>query len=221
MAPKSKPSQEVKIDEVFYYIPNIIGYTRILLVGISLYYMKGNPLVFAISYMISCALDALDGFAARYFNQCSKFGAVLDMVTDRCTTTCLLCYLAAVYEPYSIFFQFLISLDISSHYMHMYSSLTSGATSHKQVDENQNFLLRAYYHNKVVLFLVCGFNELFFVGLYLMHEDQYSAYNYLYYWLTCSMAPFFIFKNVLNVIQFMEASKSLARVDVIERSKKN
>lgn len=38
----------------------------------------------------------------------------------RCTTSSLLCYLSLAYPKYAIAFQFLISLDFSSHYMHMY-----------------------------------------------------------------------------------------------------
>ena len=50
----------------------------------------------------------------------SKFGAVLDMVTDRCTTACLLCYLSSAYPSYTFCFQGIISIDLASHYMHMY-----------------------------------------------------------------------------------------------------
>jgi CDP-diacylglycerol--inositol 3-phosphatidyltransferase len=38
----------------------------------------------------------------------------------RCTTSCLLCYLSSAYPDYALAFQFLIALDFSSHYMHMY-----------------------------------------------------------------------------------------------------
>jgi hypothetical protein len=40
----------------------------------------------------------------------------------RCTTSCLLCHLSSAYPEFAILFQFLISLDFSSHYMHMYRS---------------------------------------------------------------------------------------------------
>jgi CDP-diacylglycerol--inositol 3-phosphatidyltransferase len=45
----------------------------------------------------------------------------------------------------------LIALDFASHYMHMYASLVVGGTdsSHKNIDESQNWLLRLYYTNKV------------------------------------------------------------------------
>lgn len=50
----------------------------------------------------------------------SKFGAVLDMVTDRSTTAGLTAYLGHIYPNYMVIFQCLIGLDLSSHYMHMY-----------------------------------------------------------------------------------------------------
>jgi CDP-diacylglycerol--inositol 3-phosphatidyltransferase len=39
---------------------------------------------------------------------------------DRATTSCLLCYLSSAYPQHALIFQFLIALDFSSHYMHMY-----------------------------------------------------------------------------------------------------
>ena len=100
-----------------------LGYSRVVLAGASLYFMPYHPNYCAILYSLSCLLDALDGWAARRFNQATKFGAVLDMVTDRCTTSCLLVFLSAAYTNYAVLFQVLISLDLASHYMHMYGIL--------------------------------------------------------------------------------------------------
>ena len=74
-----------------------------------------------VAYFVSCMLDAVDGHVARMLGQSSRFGAVLDMVTDRCTTSCLLCFLSSAYPPWALLFQGLIALDFASHYMHMYS----------------------------------------------------------------------------------------------------
>ncbi len=46
--------------------------------------MSYHPRYCSITYVISCLLDAVDGPVARYRGEESKFGAVLDMVTDRC-----------------------------------------------------------------------------------------------------------------------------------------
>jgi CDP-diacylglycerol--inositol 3-phosphatidyltransferase len=111
--------------------------------------MPLHPRTCSILYSISCLLDALDGYAARYFEQSTKFGAVLDMVTDRCTTACLLVFLSSAFPRWAIVFQGLLSLDFASHYMHMYSSLSAGNSSHKNVDKSQSWLLNLYYTNRV------------------------------------------------------------------------
>jgi len=157
-----------KTENVFLFLPNLIGYVRIALAFASLQYMPIHPRTCALLYSISCLLDAADGWAARKYDQSSSFGAVLDMVTDRCCTVCLQVFLAQGFPRYSMLFQLLISLDLSSHYIHMYSSLASGSSSHKKVDVSQGWLLHTYYTNRTVLFLVCGLNELFFIALYLL-----------------------------------------------------
>jgi CDP-diacylglycerol--inositol 3-phosphatidyltransferase len=95
--------------------------------------------------------------AARKFKQSTKFGAVLDMITDRCTTACMLVFLAIAKPAYSAIFQILISLDFASHYMHMYSTLVMGGQgkSHKNVDAERSGLMHLYYTNKVSIFNLC------------------------------------------------------------------
>lgn len=117
-------TDDCSVDEnVFFFVPNLIGYARVILAAASLYYMPFHPKICTVLYGVSCLLDAFDGLAARLLDQETKFGAVLDMVTDRCTTACLLTFLAATYTENGLplLFQFLISLDFASHYMHMYS----------------------------------------------------------------------------------------------------
>jgi phosphatidylglycerophosphate synthase len=48
-------------------------------------------------YLYSFTADLFDGMAARKFNQCSTFGGLLDMVTDRCSTLGLLFVLYGEY----------------------------------------------------------------------------------------------------------------------------
>lgn len=126
---------------------------RIVLAVASLYYMPLHPRTCSVLYSVSCLLDALDGYAARIFDQSTRFGAVLDMVTDRCTTSCLLMFLSCAFPRWTIIFQGLLSLDFASHYMHMYASLSMGTASHKNVDKSQSWLLKIYYTNKVGLSL--------------------------------------------------------------------
>ena len=54
-----------------------------ILAALAMHYMNHHPKYSTVAYCISQLLDAVDGHAARYLGQASKFGAVLDMVTDR------------------------------------------------------------------------------------------------------------------------------------------
>ncbi|KAH8928348.1 CDP-diacylglycerol--inositol 3-phosphatidyltransferase [Atractiella rhizophila] len=237
---------EGKTDEnIFLFVPNLIGYTRILLAAVSLYYMSYHPKYCTIAYCVSCLLDAVDGQAARYLGQTSQFGAVLDMVTDRCTTSCLLCFLSSAYPSYALLFQALITLDFSSHYIHMYSSLRMGSNSHKTVSASHSRILRSYYTNNVTLFIFCAGNELFFVCLYLLSNYQkpigFKAATIIPYlpvgvlkavpgvvwgglelitWpmiLALVTFPICIGKQMISAIQFWKASKALVEIDRADR----
>ncbi|KAF5381063.1 hypothetical protein D9615_003891 [Tricholomella constricta] len=212
-------------ENVFLFVPNLIGYTRVILAGLSLHFMSYHPKYCTLAYVFSCLLDAVDGQAARALNQTSKFGAVLDMVTDRCTTSCLLCYLASSYPPYAIIFQFLIALDFSSHYMHMYSSLVTGSRSHKLVTSDVSRILWLYYNDSRTLFFVCAGNELFYVSLYLMKWTTEpiglpSVLPDLTYAqaLAAASLPICALKNIINLVQLWKASKILVGVDLAERA---
>ncbi|XHF99773.1 hypothetical protein AWENTII_003260 [Aspergillus wentii] len=158
--------QDEETENIFLFIPNLIGYARILFVIASLWYMPLHPFTCCTLYSISCLLDAFDGAAARRFNQTTRFGAILDMVIDRCTTACLCVFLAGAFPKWGIVFQGLISLDMASHYAHMFAT-AMGGQSHKEIDERL-WVLRVYYSNTTVLFTVCFLNEMFLIALYLL-----------------------------------------------------
>ncbi len=160
------------------------------------------------------------------------FGAVLDMVTDRSTTACLLAYLCTIYPQWAVTFQLLTALDISSHYMHMYASLQGGGQSHKTVRADANFLLRLYYTSRLVLFAACALNEAFFLSLYMASEagkivqgspGSGSAFmavfadTAIWRWAVVVCAPVFLFKQAMNVIQLLNATFALAKVDASSR----
>jgi len=232
-------------EHIFLWVPNLIGYVRVILACISLTYMKTHPKYCTATYVVSCLLDAFDGMAARALNQTSRFGAVLDMVTDRCTTSSLLVFLSSAYPSYALLFQGLISLDFSSHYFHMFSSLTSGSRSHKSVTKEQSRILWSYYNNQRTLFLVCAGNELFFVCLYLikwytkpigidpltilpilprslLSSIPVSIWAVLRYLTWPQLLAFVTFpvcalKQVINVVQFYKAAILLVTLDREER----
>lgn len=111
---------------VFLFIPNLIGYGRVVLLLVATVTAFTNPIATIICYGLSQALDAFDGMAARKFNQSSDFGAVLDMVTDRVSDAIILAVLGALYPKISWLFFGDIALDIGSHWYQMYSTFASG-----------------------------------------------------------------------------------------------
>ncbi|KAI8610461.1 CDP-alcohol phosphatidyltransferase-domain-containing protein [Chytriomyces sp. MP71] len=162
------PSSKREPDEnVYLFVPNVIGYLRLITCVWSCAAMRSHPILAVFLYSLSCILDAADGWAARAYDQHSRFGAVLDMVLDRMTTLCLLIRLAVQLPPSLILaVQFLAGLDLVSHYAHMYASLVTGSESHKKIDPHAPWLLRLYYESKLVLFLVCLFDQLFYICVF-------------------------------------------------------
>ena len=91
-------------------------------------------------------------YVVFYFSHSGTgFGAVLDMVTDRCATTCLICVLCFFYPSWLFLWQLLIALDIGSHWIQMYSSLLHGETSHKVTDLSANPIMRFYYSDVCII----------------------------------------------------------------------
>jgi len=205
--------QKRPIWPIFVYVPNLIGYSRILFAFAAFYYSYDNPNYFFVFYMLSSILDAFDGFAARALGQATEFGAVLDMVTDRCATASLLFVLSDFYKEYRFLFAFLTSLDFTSHYIHMYATLFIGAKSHKLLTAKQHFILRLYYMNNKVLFFMCAGNELCYILLYIFHFEKTSldtgiVFSLMTVWRAIYPVTWIICftKNVINGIQLVQAA---------------
>ncbi|KAL6751238.1 phosphatidylinositol synthase [Haematococcus lacustris] len=150
---------------VYVYVPNIIGYIRIVCAlysfGVSLSY----PVQCIVFYFFSFVCDELDGRFARQLNQTSTLGAVLDMVTDRLATTGLLLLLAVLYPKYIIAAVSLVFLDIFSHWFQMYATLLVGATTHKDT-ASSSWLVRMYYKHRLFMGFCCCCCELLYLCLY-------------------------------------------------------
>ncbi|XP_015790794.1 CDP-diacylglycerol--inositol 3-phosphatidyltransferase [Tetranychus urticae] len=201
---------------ILLFVPNLIGYARIILAFISFYYMKDDYLKALFCYFMSAFLDAFDGHAARLLNQSTKFGAILDQLTDRCGTMGLVMVLALFYPKYMFFFQLVNIIDIAGHWLHIWVSLLQGKSSHKFIDLSENKILRIYYTSRPVLFFMCAANELFFVALYLCHFT-YGPFRIfpLIAWIS---GPFAILKLTITVLQGFSAVINIACIDASERA---
>lgn len=209
-------------ENIFLFVPNLIGYGRIILVLVSFYYMPFNPWMAGITYLLSGFLDAFDGWSARKLKQGTSFGAALDMITDRCSTTCLIMVLCVFYPSYAFLFQCVVALDISSHWLQMYSSLVQGDNSHKVTDLGANPILRLYY-KRVSLFIFCACNELFFAALYFRHFSYgpiiplFGSSIGLWTLLAFVTFPVSLTKNLISVLQMVLAARNVGALDVAQR----
>jgi len=234
-------------ENVFVFIPNLIGYLRVALAVAAFYYMMTDPWKCCFYYLLSGFMDALDGHAARKWGQSSQFGACLDMITDRCATSLLMVGLAVMYPAYAFHFQMLIGLDICSHWVQMTATYVTGAGSHKTIDLSKNIFLYYYYTSRPVLFFVCAANEWLWSMLYVvffMHgkpenADVYEALSTpppddcswalpltiagttlsVWQWIAWGCLPVSAFKNIVNVIQLLSASSDLGGADMADRAK--
>jgi len=211
---------------VYLFVPNLIGYTRVLLAFIAFYVCFDEPILFLVLYAISEILDAVDGYAARALNQSSKYGAVLDMVTDRASTTSLIVVLSKFYPERISPLMLLIVLDLTSHFAHLYSTLIRGATSHKSISPEQSWFLQIYYTSRVVLFILCFCNEALFLTAYAWHfwDPEIILFGHA---IAVAKLLFYLFlplcsvKQFMNLVQLIQAGKDLVAVDVAERNKKS
>ncbi|KCV70837.1 hypothetical protein H696_03194 [Fonticula alba] len=205
--------------EVFLLVPNLIGYARVVFALAAFATPTTRPVQAVSFYVLSTMLDAFDGVAARMLGQSSRFGAALDMVTDRCTTACLLMSLGKMFPSWMLAFQCLLSLDVASHYIHMYASTLSGSQSHKDLDTNRNWFLRLYYTSRVMLFCMCFGNELFFLACFVYYYTSGFSVFGLVNFVPLVMAisfPVMAIKQVLNVIQLAGASINIAKQDILD-----
>jgi len=54
----------------------------------------------------------------------TKFGAMFDMLVDRCSTMCICFVLAMFYPKWAIFFQLWAAIDVASHWLHLHALVT-------------------------------------------------------------------------------------------------
>ncbi|XP_037544562.1 CDP-diacylglycerol--inositol 3-phosphatidyltransferase [Nematolebias whitei] len=203
-------------ENIFLFVPNLIGYARVLLALVSFFLMRCCPWPAVFCYLLSALLDAFDGHAARALDQSTKFGAMMDMLTDRCATMCLLVNLSLLYPSFTFLFQLSMCLDVASHWLHLHSSIIKGSTSHKTIDLSGNPVLRIYYTSKPVLFVMCAGNELFFCLLYVLHHIENPAAGFYLLLGVCGIIC--LLKSGISVLHLVTASQNMAAMDAAERS---
>ncbi|VDL63905.1 unnamed protein product [Nippostrongylus brasiliensis] len=197
---------------VFLFYPNLIGYGRIVLAIISCYVMSTSPVTALFCYALSAVLDAFDGWAARTYNQSSRFGAMLDQLTDRCGTMAL-CMVLCKFYPDSVFWiQMSTIVDISSHWLHLHATDLTGAETHKKSD---NPVLHLYYTNRTFLGFMCAGNEAFYLILYVRAfwpGPTLFGIHFLSY-LAAIVFPIALVKSAISLVHLVTAAQTIVKYD--------
>ena len=100
--------------------------------------------------------DGLE-FGQQLFDPNHSVIEIIHFSLFRCATMCLLATLCVFYPRWTFFFQMSMTIDIACHWIHLHTSLLKGS-HHKFVDGSGNPIMRIYYTNKPVLFIMCAGN---------------------------------------------------------------
>jgi CDP-diacylglycerol--inositol 3-phosphatidyltransferase len=221
----------VTADDILLYVPNLIGYTRVVCATGAFLLMICAPtfwLLAIILYLFNFIGDLFDGWAARKMNQCSSFGGVLDMITDRCSTAGLLFLLAGEYAPidatllfpiYRTSFLTLMLLDVSSHWVQMHSTLALGV-HHKSVEGNQgkNVLVRWFYQYYWFFGYLCVGAEFTYILLYVqlhmyVSSTEFNVLSTAIQMLLIACLPGCFMKQIVNIAQLVSSCRAIAQHD--------
>lgn len=204
----SPPARSKLMLRIAIYIPNLIGYLRIILTVVALRNYD-QPWKFLQYYGSGFILDGADGLAARLLNQSSLWGAQLDMLTDRCATAALLVTIALQYPSYAGLIVALIFLDGYSHWMQTLAGTCAGTSSHKQASRGR--LLNLYYW-RPVLTITCFLNEACLLAIYLAafpNIMQQTRVRSILAAVVMFTAPVFALKQVVSMRQILSAHDTI------------
>ncbi|KAF7636977.1 CDP-diacylglycerol--inositol 3-phosphatidyltransferase [Meloidogyne graminicola] len=233
---------DFQYNPIYLFYPNLIGYLRIIFALFSFLAMPTRPLAASFWYFLSAFLDAFDGYLARKFNQTSRFGAMLDQLTDRCTFLGLLMALCHFYPSCIFGFQFVGIIDIASHWLHLHSGdLTGKALRNRKIGhrfnwtfcpkinffgknarkllthkESKNPVLNYYYTSRPFLFAMCFGNEAFYGLLYI---SNFWPGPSLYFFNLMTLLAILVFpvaalKSGISLVHLVTAAQTLAKHDL-------
>ena len=192
---------------IWLYIPNLLGYLRIILLFIIAYNAFTHPIVTASLYFSFAMIDTIDGTIATWLQQRSKLGGMVDLVVDRVGIAVLSVVLAMLFPSLWGIFLVVIVLDMASHYCHMFVAMYRGSSTHKSAKIKPGSLLAKYYDQKKRgLMLYCCFSHDMFLAMF---------YWYYFYPKTIVIAfgviflPGFLLKTWIHIAQIINAVSEL------------
>ncbi|PIN80304.1 hypothetical protein COV11_04290 [Candidatus Woesearchaeota archaeon CG10_big_fil_rev_8_21_14_0_10_30_7] len=81
-------------------IPNVLSYSRIVLVILNYLFLFQNKTMFSIIFVLIGLTDVFDGFFARLLNQQTNYGAKLDTVADIVLTSSIIVWFVMLFPEF-------------------------------------------------------------------------------------------------------------------------
>jgi phosphatidylglycerophosphate synthase len=213
MMAKSKQLHKLPI---VLYVPNLLGYARIVSAFLGLYCSCINqPVTAVIVWICSSLLDLIDGIVARVLHQTSKFGIVLDIFADNILRTSV--WMATSNAAYHYYHSADYSNDASSSYnsalvvmvscliiciewITMVSTQVFAATNHgthwKEARDQDPYIIQVFFSNNFRNPLGCiGIYGLFASNLFLygsFHPVLYDNIPYFHFFMYVAFIGRFI-----------------------------
>ena len=147
------------------------GYGRVILAIISFYFMRTNHIIASWCYIISALLDAVDGHAARYFNQAQLCN--VRSVDWSCwyyvSFSCIMYILSFI----------LILVSIKHGYWHLvatgYICIRLFCKERQVINSLTCLKIQLWKYITLIvqfLFFMCAGNEAFYAALYLLYFTE-------------------------------------------------
>lgn len=197
----NNPSSKPPLGAPYWYVPNIICYLRAMLILIPLATAMHYPLITLAACIISMGLDTVDGVIARWLNQESQLGQLLDYAIDRSSVAICCVILAVLIPSYWWLFALTLLLDLSSHFAHLYGTVFSKEKHHKTTSKQQNSFIQAYYGKRIVMFFACASHDFLLAAIYVDHFFH-AFWSVI---LILLFIPGFLFKTMIHVLQIRES----------------
>lgn len=213
----------VDMHSVYFYVPNLIGYIRIVLNLSAFYFVFHKPfLTVAFHFTGGIFLDVVDGVSARYLNQCSRFGDLLDFLLDRCGRIGMMMSLCVFYPQYLFVLQLFVFLEVagtfSNHYR--FTLMTqSNSILQKKTYSFDPWLTRIFFQEPFLTLVIFG-QDMCVAMLYLLHFSPGPAVSVagtscsLWLLLAYIGAPFLIYRQVVVCgLLLVNSFRDVARLD--------
>ncbi|CAH3110180.1 unnamed protein product, partial [Pocillopora meandrina] len=186
-------------------LPIFTDYVRIILTLASFYNMTRRPLLTVALYFTSgIILDVADGVSARYFDQCSKFGELLDVLLDRCGRIGMMMALCTFYPQHLFLLQLLVCLEVTGSFANLYrcALITHSVDVSAKTRSQDPWLVRIFFKEPITTLVIVG-QDVCVAMLYLLHFSPGPMVSLggtahsLWMLLAQICSPFLIYRQVI------------------------